>query len=86
MVNNLAVDAALRRRGVGRLLLRHSIEHGAAEGCRVAFLDVRASNEAALRLYASHGFQVTGRRRKYYSDTGEDALVMRAILDNLASG
>ncbi|HKY33376.1 MAG TPA: ribosomal protein S18-alanine N-acetyltransferase [Candidatus Polarisedimenticolia bacterium] len=82
LINNLAVAAPHRRRGVGRLLLRHALHQGRAEGCLAAFLEVRPSNQPAIHLYETHGFQVVGRRRAYYTDTGEDALVMRAILES----
>ena len=46
----------------------------------LVFLEVRPTNAEALRLYESLGFQVIGRRKGYYFDTGEDALVMEARL------
>jgi ribosomal-protein-alanine N-acetyltransferase len=55
-----------------------------AEACarelRLVVLEVRPSNTEAIGLYESFGFRVTGRRRGYYYDTGEDALVMEARL------
>jgi ribosomal-protein-alanine N-acetyltransferase len=46
----------------------------------MAYLEVRPSNDSAIRLYESHGFSIVRRRKGYYGDTGEDALVMRAVL------
>lgn len=77
---NVAVDRAFRRRGLGRVLVEHVLQHGRAGGCDRAFLEVRTGNRGAIALYESLGFEVIGRRVKYYPD-GEDALVMeRKIL------
>lgn len=77
---DLAVDPAWRRRGLGRLLLAAVIEEARANGGRLVLLEARASNDAALTLYRSAGFFVTDVRRAYYSDNGEDAVVMRLEL------
>ena len=69
-VLNMAVDPAFRRRGIAKRLL-----HPALEG--EVFLEVRESNAAALGLYRALGFQAAGRRRAYYCDPDEDAIVMR---------
>ncbi len=79
-INNIAVGAGTRRKGRGEALLRHLMEVGRGLGCRRISLEVRPSNTAALHLYAKLGFQEVGRRRNYYTDTHEDALVMRACL------
>ena len=69
---NLAVDPARRRRGMARMLL------AAAMGAKSAwFLEVRASNTAAIRLYESVGFQPAGLRKDYYYGPSEDCIVMR---------
>ena len=75
-INNIAIDPEHRRKGLGRLLLRAALEEGTRRGCRLALLQVRPSNQAALSLYRSLGFLVAGRRRRYYGRSGEDALVM----------
>lgn len=80
MINDVAVDASRRRRGIGRAIVRHLIDGASARGCRRAFLEVRPTNVAALALYAELGFRPIGRRPRYYSDTGEDALVMARTL------
>jgi ribosomal-protein-alanine N-acetyltransferase len=80
-VTNLAVDPARRGKGVGRLLLGTLLARHRARGARRAFLEVRPGNVEARRLYTSLGFQVVGRRRGYYVDTGEDALLLEARLD-----
>lgn len=86
MINNVAVAAGFRRRGAGRALMRHVMGMGARDGCVTAWLEVRPSNQAALRLYANLGFIPVGRRPRYYTDTQEDALVMRAFLKALETG
>jgi ribosomal-protein-alanine N-acetyltransferase len=83
IINNVAIAPAHRRRGLARRLLTHAFDAGRAAGCRMAYLEVRPSNRAALALYAAFGFTVISRRRGYYSDNQEDALVMRAPLKAL---
>jgi ribosomal-protein-alanine N-acetyltransferase len=75
-VNNIGVRAGLRRRGMGARLLGAALERAARDGARRAVLEVRAGNEAAQALYRHFGFEVTGRRRDYYKEPAEDALVM----------
>lgn len=86
LINNLAVRPDRRRLGLGRLLLTHALKEGLDSGCLVAYLEVRPSNEAAIHLYESHGFTVVRRRKGYYADTREDALVMRATLKARETG
>ena len=78
---DLVVDESVRRRGLGRSLLAAVIADAASSGGRMVLLEARASNEPALALYRSAGFFVTDVRRAYYSDNGEDAVVMRLELD-----
>ncbi len=75
-VHNLAVRPDARRQGLGRALLRHALTLGRARGARRAFLEVRAGNKAARALYAACGFALDGRRRDYYSEPREDALLL----------
>ncbi|MGH9392344.1 MAG: ribosomal protein S18-alanine N-acetyltransferase [Vicinamibacteria bacterium] len=79
-INNLAVHPEARRRGLGRRLMRAVLREAIRRGCRTALLQVRPSNEAAITLYRSVGFVPGGRRRSYYSNTGEDAIVMSRTL------
>src|SRR6516162_7784444 len=83
---NLCVAEAYRCRGVGRRLLGSLIERAAAAGMADAFLEVRPSNTAAIRLYLAIGFEQVGMRRGYYqAATGrEDAAVLRRALRNAA--
>ena len=80
-VTNLAVHPAWRGEGVGRLLLGTLLARHQALGARRAFLEVRPGNAEARRLYEGLGFREVGRRRGYYVDTGEDALLLEARLD-----
>ncbi len=79
-ITNVAVHPDTRRRGVARALLESVFERGRASRSRLVLLEVRPSNNEALALYESFGFRVVGRRRGYYYDTGEDALVMEATM------
>ena len=75
-INNVAVRENFRRRGVGRRLLNRILEEAKRSGAMAAYLELRAGNQAALALYQECGFRVTSRRKNYYSDPVEDALVM----------
>jgi ribosomal-protein-alanine N-acetyltransferase len=82
---NLCVREAMRERGIGRTVLRHLLASAAAAGTDEAFLEVRPSNLAAIRLYQSMGFEPVGVRRGYYQAVGgrEDAAVLRLDLRTL---
>jgi ribosomal-protein-alanine N-acetyltransferase len=80
-VTNLAVAPGWRGKGIGRHLLGTLLAYHRAAGARRAFLEVRPDNAWARRLYHGLGFQEVGRRRGYYVDTGEDALLLEARLD-----
>jgi [ribosomal protein S18]-alanine N-acetyltransferase len=75
-INNLAVHPDWRRRGVARRLLDYIIGEARAAGALAATLEVRRSNDAALKLYESLGFAVEGVRPAYYTEPVEDALVL----------
>ncbi len=81
-VLNLCVSDADRCRGLGRRMLDYLLERGAAAGMSEAFLEVRPSNTAAIRLYLAIGFEQVGMRRGYYQAVGgrEDAAVLRLTL------
>lgn len=76
-VMNLAVAPAARRRGIARALVRRALDEGVEGGATRAVLEVRASNEAAKRLYEAEGFTAYAVRATYYRDPIEDALLMR---------
>jgi len=73
---NLAVHPARQGQGIGRALLSECIRRAARAGATLIFLEVRAGNEAAQRLYRSMGFAFRGIRKGYYTDTGEDAVIL----------
>lgn len=75
-VMNLAVAPELRRTGIAKRLLDRMFELTAGNDRRGYTLEVRVSNEAAIRLYESRGFRSRGVRRGYYTDNREDALIM----------
>ena len=79
---NLCVSEAYRCRGVGKHMLRALVDRAAAAGMAEAFLEVRPSNTAAIRLYLSMGFEQVGTRRGYYQAPSgrEDAAVLRLTL------
>jgi [ribosomal protein S18]-alanine N-acetyltransferase len=72
---NVAVDDRLRRQGIATTLLERLFEMGDRPSEQYT-LEVRTSNEAAIRLYERFGFRTAGRRRAYYHDNREDALIM----------
>ena len=79
---NLCIDSAFRCQGIGRRMLDYLLDKGAAAGMSEAFLEVRPSNTAAIRLYLSLGFDQVGMRRGYYQAVGgrEDAAVLKLNL------
>jgi [ribosomal protein S18]-alanine N-acetyltransferase len=72
----LAVHPDYRRWGLGQILLNGLLWVGCQQNLERVTLEVRESNQAALALYNKFGFQVAGRRRRYYPDTGEDGLIL----------
>ncbi len=83
-VLNVCAHPALRRRGIGRLVLRYLVDKARRLGADTVLLEVRPSNEAAIQLYSSMGFNEVGIRRNYYrADKGkEDALILALTLLN----
>ena len=75
-INNVAVRERYRRQGIGLNLLNHILEEGRNMAVDAAFLELRAGNRAALSLYEKCGFEITARRKNYYSEPPEDAFVM----------
>jgi ribosomal-protein-alanine N-acetyltransferase len=75
-ITTFSVHPDWRRQGIGRQLLLSLCDIATDISARRMTLEVRVSNEAAQDLYRSFGFEVTGRRPRYYTDDHEDALVM----------
>jgi [ribosomal protein S18]-alanine N-acetyltransferase len=72
---NVAVEPSFRRTGIGRILMETVL----AEARVTWFLEVRESNAAAINLYKTLGFVVSGRRADYYQEPSEAAIVMRVF-------
>ncbi len=77
---NVAVAPWLRRHGNGRKLLEACLAWLAERGAATAYLEVRRSNEAAIRMYERRGFRTVGVRRGYYRKPTEDAVTMAVAL------
>jgi ribosomal-protein-alanine N-acetyltransferase len=75
-VLNVATAHAHRRKGVALAVMEAALEVGAAHRCRIATLEVRRGNQAAIALYQRLGFKPVGMRPAYYSDDREDAVLM----------
>jgi [ribosomal protein S18]-alanine N-acetyltransferase len=75
-VLTIGVRPELQGRGVGTRLLSALLDEAAARGCREVFLDVRADNDRARRLYERFGFAPVGVRKRYYQPSDVDAIVM----------
>jgi ribosomal-protein-alanine N-acetyltransferase len=73
---DIAVAPGARGRGVACRLLAECIRRGARAGSRHIHLEVRAGNDDAIRLYRGHDFVFMGVRKGYYTDTGEDAILL----------
>ena len=80
-VATVATHPDYRRQGIGRRLLAHALRQLIQDGARSSFLEVRVSNLAAQEMYRKFGYEVTGRRHRYYRDNDEDAILMN--LDSL---
>ena len=76
-INNIAVKPDMRGRGVGKTLMVYLIARATLSGCGNMSLEVRPSNLAARHLYESLGFVESGYRKRYYIESGEDAIIMQ---------
>jgi ribosomal-protein-alanine N-acetyltransferase len=75
-VATIATHPDFRRQGIAKELLTHSLRYMSGEGAVSSFLEVRESNSAARVMYRKFGYEETGRRRGYYKDNNEDAILM----------
>jgi len=73
---SIAVGPADRGGGAAAMLLTSAVERGRKRGCLKVVLEVRVSNGRAIKFYEKHGFSRVGRRKGYYPDSGEDALIL----------
>lgn len=76
----LSVAESARKKGVGSRLLDSALQHCAAQGAKICFLELRASNAAARHLYEKRGFATSGTRKDYYDEPVEDAILMQLEL------
>ncbi|HXC78923.1 MAG TPA: ribosomal protein S18-alanine N-acetyltransferase [Candidatus Acidoferrum sp.] len=75
-VTTIGVRHDLQHRGFGRVLFAGLVQAAYDMGAKWVTLEVRTSNENAMKMYEAFGFKVIGRRKGYYTDNGEDAIVM----------
>ena len=79
-LENIVVTSAARRKGVGKSLIAALVNAARETNSIAVFLEVRESNLAARSLYEAEGFEPTGRRKSYYTNPSEDALLYRRRL------
>ncbi len=75
-IATIATHPEYRRQGIARKLLTYALRYMSKEGAVTSFLEVRESNTAARDMYHQFGYEVVGRRKRYYKDTDEDAILM----------
>ncbi len=75
-ITNVAVHPDFRRRGIGEALVGVLLDYTLRDGIKSHTLEVRASNHRAISLYEKYGFRDAGRRKNYYEDNHEDAIIM----------
>jgi len=83
-IANIAVSPEYRRQGLAQWTLTVLLQEAQKRGIKVAYLEVRVSNKAAIQLYKKFGFKVVGLREKYYKEENEDALLMSLDLNKSA--
>lgn len=79
-ITNIAVRPSGRRKGIGKKLVEGLMAYGKEKGLEVLILEVRESNEAAIKLYSQAGFKDIGKRKNYYTKPTEDAILMALTL------
>lgn len=75
-VATIATHPEYRRQGIARKLLTYILQAAMREGARTSFLEVRESNSPAQEMYRKFGYVEVGRRKRYYKDNDEDAILM----------
>ena len=75
-VTTIGVRRDLQHQGYGRIIFAGLVQAAYDMGAKWVTLEVRTSNQSAIRMYETFGFKVIGRRKGYYTDNGEDAIVM----------
>lgn len=82
-IATLATHPDFRRQGIAQKLLTHTLRYTSDEGAVSSFLEVRESNLAAQAMYRKFGYENTGRRKRYYKDNDEDAVLMTLMKINV---
>ena len=82
-IATIATHPDFRRQGIAQKLLTHTLRYTSDEGAVSSFLEVRESNLAAQAMYRKFGYENTGRRKRYYKDNGEDAVLMTLMKINI---
>jgi len=75
-IATISTHPDVRRQGIAKKLLAHALQYMKSEGAVSSFLEVRAGNVAAQEMYRKFGYKVSGRRKRYYKDNDEDAILM----------
>jgi [ribosomal protein S18]-alanine N-acetyltransferase len=75
-IATIATHPEYRRQGIARKLLLHTLQSAMREGAHSSFLEVRESNLPAQEMYRKFGYVEVGRRKRYYKDNDEDAILM----------
>jgi ribosomal-protein-alanine N-acetyltransferase len=75
-IGNFAVAPGFRNRGVAKKMINEIFEKAGESDCSTIFLEVRESNTAAMELYKSYGFVTSGKRKDYYTNPNENAIIM----------
>jgi len=75
-IATIATHPEYRRQGIARNILTYALRYMSMEGAVTSFLEVRETNMPAQEMYREFGYEAVGRRKKYYKDTGEDAILM----------
>ena len=78
-IYRVAVDEAYRNRGIAYRLLDYAVKTSRGKGLESIFLEVRSMNTPALNLYRAYGFSEVGRRKGYYRNPTDDAIVMLKV-------
>lgn len=76
MIGNIAVSPDFQQRGIGSKMMEYIVDLAVNQSISQIALEVRESNQAARSLYLRFGFEITGRRKYYYRNPTEDALMM----------
>jgi ribosomal-protein-alanine N-acetyltransferase len=83
-IATIAIHPSFRAHGIGKKLLAETLRHSIQRGAILATLEVREHNLIAQKMYQKFGFEIVGRRLKYYQDNNEDAVLM--TLSKLGAG